>query len=345
MTYTRLPFFPAAVSSDCGSGRDLSFQMRVSYDLPSVEPPSAAAVGSCTTRARLPSVAEASSFPLFMSSRILRDSTEGPWTKASRKRRVLALYLDFLIVGGPWTLAVWGLHEAVPGIQRLHYPIQLFLLLVLETVLLHRFSWSPGHWLLGIRRLSTDPFALPGAPERLRPAYVVEPWLKRNERWWTILFGVVAVLDGVKSLVRWTMWTPAIPFMGVQLTDGVSVAVLLVLGTLECAVGCAVLRLRPVVVALGPVYYGVILTSVILSWPLWPAWAERFLVARRAYQGLPVREGEVEFIQRFVPLIGLGFGLLMTICLLVVAVWILRARRIQRQHLPQVGSRLAGIGP
>ena len=225
-------------------------------------------------------------------------------------------------------MVVWGLSESVPDIQRLSLPIKLFLFLGLEAVLVRGFSWSPGHWLLGIHRLRIDAFAVPVAAEKRQPTYLVEPWLKLNERWWTILFGVLAILNGAKALVRWTMWTPAIPFMGIQLHEATSVEVLLALGTAECLVGCVALRLRPVIVILGRIVYGVTIASTVLSWQLWPAWVERYVLARRAFQGLPVREGEVEFMQQIVPFSIIATGLVMGTWMLVVAFWIRRVRTV-----------------
>ena len=41
--------------------------------------------------------------------------------------------------------------------------------------------------------------------------------------------------------------------------------------------------------------------SAFLSRDLLPGWVEAYVHARRAYQGLPVRPGEVERMQAFVP--------------------------------------------
>ena len=254
-------------------------------------------------------------------------ATNERWPPASQKRRVLAWYLDFLLFGSPWAILVWGFSQVFPFLAKLSLPISLLLFLPLESLLLRLISWSPGHWLLAIRRLPADPFAPPEASERRRARYVVEPWLKSNERWWTILFGVLLILDGAKSLVRWTMWTPPIPFMGVQLDEAASIVAMLAFGALKCALGYAALRLRPWMLLLGAAYYVLDLSSTLLSWRLLPGWVERYQIARRAYQGVPVREGEGEMMQRMLPggIIVLAF--LMIIWMLFAASRIRRARK------------------
>ena len=51
----------------------------------------------------------------------------------------------------------------------------------------------------------------------------------------------------------------------------------------------------------GVALYGIALVSSILSYDLWASWAALDVVARREYQGVPVRESGVEFMQQFVP--------------------------------------------
>ena len=245
---------------------------------------------------------------------------------ASRKRRFLAWYLDFLFFSAPWILIIWGLSSAVPAFHKFSYAAKVAFFVALEVVLIRLVSWSPGHALLGIQRLRIDPFATPQATYHHRPRYIVEPWLKSNERWWTMLFGVLAILSGMKSIVRWTMWMPAIPFMGFQLNDSGSPAVLVCLGVLECAVGCMALRLRPTLLVLGAVFYVTSVVSTLVSWQLWPAWIERCVVARRTFQGVPVREGEVEFMQQFVPTSTVVIGVIMGAWMLLVAWWVYRTR-------------------
>ena len=241
-------------------------------------------------------------------------------SRASWQRRLLACFLDYLLFGVPWALVVWSLGKTLPS--TLSFLIGLAVFMGLEALLL-QVGWSPGHWLLGIRRVVVaDPLAASGT----RSSWIVDPWLKSNEKWWTMLFGVLAILDGAKSLVRWSMWTPPIPFLGFQLDEATSAWVLVALGVFECAIGWAALRLRQELLPVGLTYYVLTIGSTLLSWRLWPAWVEKYTLARRAYQGLPLRDGEVELMQRLIPGSMVVGGILLGLWMLLVAWRIHRAR-------------------
>lgn len=246
------------------------------------------------------------------------------WPAASKKRQLLAVYLDYLLFGAPWTVVVSSLSESIPALEKLAFPLQILLFLALESLLFGVVRWSPGIALLGMRT-TVGPTIAPSGEER-KTRYVVDPWLKLNERWWTVLFGVLVVLDGAKVLTRWTKWTPAMPFMGIQLDETATAVVCLALGMLECAVGCVALRLHRALMLLGPLLYASTLASVVLSWPLWPDWIERYVVARRAYQGLPVRDGEVEIMRLVIPVGMVAIGVIMWVWMGLVALRCHRAR-------------------
>jgi len=216
-----------------------------------------------------------------------------PWPNATKKRKVLALYLDYLLFGVPWSIAVWILTSTVPGLEREPWGARIVLFALLEWSILKFVKSSPGQWLLGIRDVGRVDPSIPIDQGGVRITKVVEPWLKSNERWWIILFGVLAILNGSKSMVRWTMWGVAMPFFGIELTEATSAVVMTLFGMLECAVGIAALRLKPIVLPLGVVNYGANLVSIVLSWPLLPQWIEEAQRARRQAQRLPVRPGKL----------------------------------------------------
>lgn len=183
------------------------------------------------------------------------------------------------------------------------FPLKVLLFLALETLLVTLVKeWSAGQYCLGIVSYKRSPFASPSDPQSEKPSYLVDPWLSAHERWWTVLFGVLAILDGAKSLARWTMWHAPLPFMGAQLSSEASMAVQVCVGVIEVMVGVAVLRLKKVALPLGLVVYGFLLVSTVLSWQLLPDWVEHYVVARRSFQGLSPRPGEIEFMQALVPM-------------------------------------------
>ncbi len=73
------------------------------------------------------------------------------------------------------------------------------------------------------------------------------------------------------------------------------------MGVLFILAGGTLLRLEPLGRLLGFLAVGITAVSTGLSWGLWDTSIERTIIARRAAQGIPVRSGEVEFMQNLFP--------------------------------------------
>ena len=261
------------------------------------------------------------------------------WPVASRKRRVLAGYLDYLLLGGPWAVAMWFLADSLPPLQRASFPLKLVIFFLLEVVALKLLMWSPGQYCLGIVAFRRSPFAAPQDSSAAKASYGVDPHLFFHERWWTMLFGVLAVLSGTKDLVRWTMWHVPLPVMGVQLTEQASIRLQVLVGAAEIFIGVAALRLNPLVLPVGLAVYGFQVVSTVLSWPLLPGWVETYVRERRSYQGLTPRPGEAEFMQAVVPIGMVVLGV-------VAALWsVFVGRRARQAGVPDLVLGPAGGQP
>ncbi len=218
---------------------------------------------------------------------------------ARRGRLLLAAYLDYLLFGIPWTLWLWTSARLWPDLAGYPGWLRFVLFGVLELLLLGLVRWSPGLFALGIARA---PLADPETGARLS-VWAVDPAVKAAERWWTMLLGVFAVLDGAKAAVRWALRHPPLPFFGQELPEPVADGLSAAVGAAECAVGLLLLRAWPAAgLASAALYAGVLLSSA-LSLSQLRAWAAAEVIARRAYQGLPVRAGEVEIMQQAAPLL------------------------------------------
>ena len=114
---------------------------------------------------------------------------------ASRRRLLLAAYLDFCLFG-----AIWGLVLHVAP-RPFHQPFLDVLAFVPLELLLFRTDRSPGQRMLGIRREDPETVVDPGAPQRGRHVHLVDPVLLAHENPLTIVLGVLFVNDGAKSLV------------------------------------------------------------------------------------------------------------------------------------------------
>jgi hypothetical protein len=211
------------------------------------------------------------------------------------------VYLDFIIFGVIWAYAQEPLFAYLPHLKQVSF-LMKFVTFTLAEVLLYKIvQWNPGNYLLSIRYLDVRTvaeanFVLPG-----RRVAVVDARIKDNESWLTILFAVLFMNEGLKSFVRWSMWTPPVPLFGSE-TDAVTSALwLIAVGAVECCIAFLIFRLRRPAFTAGVLYVCVSLVSTVLSWRLWDPWVEEMVLRRRAYMGMAVRPGEVEFMQKIAP--------------------------------------------
>jgi hypothetical protein len=216
----------------------------------------------------------------------------------SRRRLLLAIYLDFVVFSALWGLLDHYLFRGPEGWRSLSGPAKFTTFLLLELLLHKTVRWSPGRWLLSIVPMGGTP-VLDGPEEPRR--FGVPATILARENWLTLLAGTLLLLDGAKGVVRWTMFTPPAPFFGWIPGAAVWPWIAVADGMIECAIAYLFFRLRPAAVAVGIPYLGLTLASIVTSWDLWDAWVADYVVRRRAYQGLPVRPDEIEKMQAFTP--------------------------------------------
>ncbi len=199
--------------------------------------------------------------------------------RASKKRIALAWYLDFLLFMVFWSL----LNHFLFADKDLPFWMALVTFIVIEWVCIKIFGS------IGMQFLSID--------ENQR----VDANIQNRENWLTIFLGVILVLDGTKSLVRWMDFPVNWPFFGALPDPKTQIVINILAGCWFIATGYFFLKLRPESIWLGFITVICVLVSSVLSWSLWDETAAKMVVARRELQGLPVREGEIEFFQGLMP--------------------------------------------
>lgn len=250
----------------------------------------------------------------------LEDALAQGWRPARKRRLLLAVYLDYLLFGAVVALAQW----AVPGLDRAPAWSRFLLFLLAEAVLVGLVRDSPGARLLGLRLAQPQAYLASGQASLQAAVALVPESLLAREAWWTILFGVLAVLDGVKMAVRWTAGLPPAPWFGLALPAAGAAAVALTMGALEVLVGAGVLRLRRWAVPLGLAIFGAVLASALVGAEQLADWAAAAQAARRELQGVPLRPGEIEFARRFLPSGTVAASALALVWLLAIGVRIRR---------------------
>jgi hypothetical protein len=223
------------------------------------------------------------------------------WRPARRRRLLLATYLDFLIFSIPWAYFVAITDRFVPGFAIQPWYVRYLVFAIVELIVLQRASLSPGANLLGIRFV--DAKSGRTGVDRLWSNRIpfVDIHLQRAESWFSLSAGTFLLLDATKTLVRWTMYSPPLPLFGIQ-TEGLGGALTNIgIGAGEVYAACLVLRVHRRALSFGIPFYAFLALSAAVSWDLWDAWAERYVIARRAYEGRAVRPGEIESLQSMAP--------------------------------------------
>ena len=214
---------------------------------------------------------------------------------ASRKRIHFCLYLDYLVLSPFITL---GLYSSTGQFEIPTWQ-ELIALVIYEAILYH-VTDSPGFRLLSMRKAgrSMHPEGqLPVAVDTL----LVDSQIYFHEHWQTMLIGLLFVAEGSKQMVRWAMWIPPLPLFGIATNEASFAVYSMVLGGLLMYTGYMFLRLKRVGFWLGIGIAASIAVSTVLSWNQWDSIAQELLIRRRSFQGLPIRSGEVEFLQAILP--------------------------------------------
>lgn len=257
---------------------------------------------------------------------------------ASRARLILSVYLDFVVFSVVWAFLDYFVVRPSPDWQRLSTPGKFVTFAILELLLHRVIRWSPGQWLLSIRLLEYRDLSLPIESSARRDVPFVSTHIKDSENWFTILTAALVLLEGTKGLVRWTMWTPPTPMFGAFVDAGAWPFVAMTGGAIECLIAYLLFRTRPVALVPAILYFITMLVSIVMSWNLWDTWVAESVRRRRAYQGIPLREREIEQAQALTPEI-VVLGVAFYLVIVVAAGLVLIYRRGRESHQPAAAVR------
>lgn len=214
-----------------------------------------------------------------------------------------AAVVDYLLFAALWGLVVWPLGAAMPWLAGTGARLGAF----------------AAAWLLGVRLFGATPGSRALGMRRVDGEWLLEHAPAAGERWWTLLAGVLLVSEGASNLVRFADGMPPPPLFGVELAPVPAYLLVAVAGGANVAAGLLVLRSRPVGALLG-IGIGLVEAASLLTAPAAVReWIEALVIARRASEGLPVREGEVAFLQAALPAFVLSTAAGASLWLLLVA--------------------------
>jgi hypothetical protein len=222
--------------------------------------------------------------------------------RPSRKRQLLAIYIDYLVFTAVYQPVAWTIRSSAPVDNWL---VALAVFAALRSLVAWALKLTtPGHWALGIH---------------VGQVVLVEPSILERERWWTATAGALLVLEGSKNLVRWTQGLPVEPLLGLSSPQWLATTAITILGGLNIVAGLLVLRTRSVGAAIGMGVLGIEAVAAMVHRDDFRQWASQAVIARRTLQGLPVREGEVEMMQTLTATVLPAVIVIGVIWLLVIA--------------------------
>lgn len=199
---------------------------------------------------------------------------------ASKKRLLLSWYIDFLFF-----LTLWGLLSYFLSLDENVLFWVPYLLFVVIRAISGKYIGSIGYLFLGIDKETK----------------VVNSDIFERENWLTILLGILLILEGTKQLVRWMQMFVPQPIFGIFADDTTQIIIHVVLGISSILAGYWFLKLNIKGFYLAVSLAVINIISDALSWNLWDPVVEKMVVARRELQGIPIRDGEVEFMQALFP--------------------------------------------
>ncbi len=220
----------------------------------------------------------------------------------SRKRQLLALYVDYLVFTAVYQPIAWVVRSTA---TLDHWLVALAVFAGLRAVAWALKLWMPGQWALGIH---TGQVAL------------VESRILERERWWTATAGTLLVLEGSKNLVRWTQGLPVEPLLGLASPQWMALAAITIFGGLNVVAGLLILRTRLAGAVIGIGVLGAEVLAAMIHRDDFRQWAGQAVIARQSLQGVPLREGEVEIMQMLTATVLPAVIAVGVIWLLVVAV-------------------------
>ncbi len=213
-----------------------------------------------------------------------------PIFHASIKRRLLAVYIDFVMFGAAWIALSYFLRQALTLITPRFAGLIIFA--ALEIVAL-KVKVSPGYSFLSIYPIS---LRRKDDAAKSKTMLLVDPRIKPFESWYAMILSVLFILDGSKSLTRWTLGMPALPFWSEAMP-----VVNILAGVVYFVIAYYILKLRRRGTRLAMIWMLVWMGYVCIAWNKWDGWIHDQLIARAALTGRDVQPEAIAFVQQFVP--------------------------------------------
>lgn len=221
---------------------------------------------------------------------------------ASRKRRLLAWYLDLLLFGVVTEL----LFLLIGPVSDYDYLIALCFFVPIRFAIA-MLMVTPGEVMLSIAADGT-----------------VDSEVYDNETWLTMLLGVLFMKQGTEELVGWITLPDALPLFGFLPEGTTAIALDVSIGLFFAFTGCLVLKVYRIGLWLGVVATVLTFVSSLMSWRLWIQLSNDLMMGYRAMPDLPLNKGSLVFAYAAAP------NILLVCSVLGFILFLISARRLSR---------------
>lgn len=176
----------------------------------------------------------------------------------TKKRKVLAIYFDLILFGILWVWVSYFLFG-----NQLNFLSHLIVFIIVEGILL-KFKYSPGYYMLSI--YAADPAELNlEVDEKQQRVLIVDPNIKQNETWLTMIMGTLLINSGVKGVERWATGEPMMVMFGLEYGSAALIVTNIVFGAASIYLGLLILKLRKKAFLLGLCLISISLIGVVMS--------------------------------------------------------------------------------
>ncbi len=206
---------------------------------------------------------------------------------ASRKRRVLAIYFDFILFGTVWAVAT---NWMTPFFGSLWLRLAAFG--VLESLLFRNYK-SIGLYVLSVYRYPV------GGGEVLG----VNPAVKHKESWLTMIMASLLLLDGPRAVIRWTQFRPPKPYFGMVPDTSVAILYEVAFGVTEVFVAIAIFKMSRTGFWAALVLAAGIAVSTLMSLDQFSEYAQTYVRRRADYTG---RDFDPQMAEAMAPIVTYG---------------------------------------
>lgn len=180
------------------------------------------------------------------------------YTHPTKKRKALAIYFDLILFGIIWVWVSYFLFS-----NQLSFYSYSIVFIIVEAILLN-LKYSPGYYILSIYAVDSSQFNLDIDIKQQQPL-IVDPKIKQNETWLTMIMGTLFINSGVKGVERWATGESMMVMFGLEYGSAALIVTNIFFGLASIYLGYQILKLKKSAFLFGLSFIVITSTGVLMS--------------------------------------------------------------------------------